>query len=572
MRRWIRVQGLAAFFVVVALLTLAGWFLSGPALKRGIEAAGTAVVGARVEVARASLGLSPLGLSVTGLEVTNPSRPMENALQVRRIVLALEPQALLRRKVVVREMAAEGMEFGTPRATSGALPDRPRAETADKGEGEGAFSLPPMKVPPVAEILAQEKLVSVERVEALKRDAQEAEARIRERAASLPDRARAEAYQKRLEKLLSGSGLDPARVREAKELREEIRLEGEKISGLGREVTASVADLRTRLNGASGWVTEDVARLKEKYALTPGGLANITRALFGDAAGGWADRGVQALRLLSYIPSRPGKGSEPQRPPRGKGVDVPLREDNPTPDLWVKRAALSLRVPSGFISGQALDFASEPWITGRPAQLTFEGRDLPGGASLEAAGTIDRTVPGAPRDDLRLSLSGWKVQDFVLSGGSLPVTLNQGQGTLSGSVVLAGEAVDGAFTVNLSAVRLQAGGDSDTPLARSMRSTLGEVRELKVEVRVDGTLDDYGVRLSSDLDRILREAVGRAAREESDRLEAALKNSIDGKVEPLKAQARDSLARLESVGQELKAVKARLDDALKAKASPKLPF
>jgi uncharacterized protein (TIGR03545 family) len=320
-------------------------------------------------------------------------------------------------------------------------------------------------------------------------------------------------------------------------------------------------------------VDQDVTRLKNKYALTPEGLANVTRLLFGDRAGVWADRGVQALKLFSYLPSRSEADPAKARPPRGRGIDVPLEDRMPLPDLWVKRTALSLTVPAGALAGEARDLSSDQALLGKATTFKVSGDNLPSGVSVKADGVLDHTDAASPRDEYRFNYGGWKVLDLALSESeNLPVTLRHGEGALTGNVVVKGEALEGSVRINLSSVAITTGGSGDSSLARAMRTALTGVQKFSINADVNGTLDDPGVRLSSDLDRILKDAVGQAAREEGARLEAGLRKAVDEKTGPALADAQKSLKSLEAAKAELEAVKKDLEDALKTKAAVKLPF
>jgi hypothetical protein len=105
-----------------------------------------------------------------------------------------------------------------------------------------------------------------------------------------------------------------------------------------------------------------------------------------------------------------------------------------------------------------------------------------------------------------------------------------------------------------------------------MSRTLQGVNRFSLNVEVNGTLDDPRVRLSSDLDGILKNAVGQAAREESARLESALRKDIEGKTGAALANVERSLERLGAVQRDLKVIQVDLEDALKAKTKVKLPI
>jgi uncharacterized protein (TIGR03545 family) len=496
---------------------------------------------------------------------------MENTVRVDHIAFTMDPGAILRRKLLVEEMALEGMAFNTPRAKSGAIvkpaPDKGRADSG------GGIRVPFLKTPPVSEILAREELISAQRSQALQESAAALERDLVSARSDLPDKAEAAEYRRRLDKLLSGSDLSKARLDEAKALQKEIRAERDRVQNAEDRITENLSSLRARLKEAKDSVGEDVSRLKGKYALTPGGLANITRALFGDRAGAWADRGVQALKLLSYLPSGRDKDPEKVRPPRGKGVDIRLRDRIPLPQFWVKRAALSIKAPAGVIAGEAMDFSSDQSLLKRPASFDVSGKDLQGGAFLRAEGTLDHMDPAAPRDEFKVGYDGWRMTDLILSESeNLPVILRQGSGTLAASVIMKGEALEGYVRLDLSSVALETGAVGDSTLARAIKSALQGVEKFSLAADVGGTLMDPEVQLSSDLDGILKEAVGQAAREEADRLETGLRNAVEERMAPALADAQKTLQRLESARTELQAVRTDLEEALKSKAGIKLPF
>lgn len=571
MKRWIRPQGVIAFFVLLAVVAGIAFILSGTIVKRGIEKAGTAVVGARVDVGDARLSLSPLGLTLTDLQVTNPRRPMENTVQVGRIAFNMDPGALLRRKILVEEMTTEGMAFNTPRKSSGAV-KKPASGTG-RDSGDGGIRMPALKIPPVSEILAQEELPSVKLSGELKSKAASADGNVRGSLADLPDRAKAAQYKKRLETLLGDSKISKARLDEAKSLQGEIRAERDKVKAAQDQVASSLSSLRSQLKEARGAVDQDVNRLKNKYALSPEGLANVTRLLFGDRAGVWADRGVQAIKLLSYLPSRSEKDPAKARPPRGKGVDVPFLDRMALPDLWVKRAALSLTTPAGTLAGEARDLSSDQALLGKAAIFKVSGENLSSGVSVKADGVLDHTDAAAPKDGYKITYGGWQVSDVALSNNDdFPVTLRKGEGSLLANVTVKGEDLEGSVRINLTSVAIETGGSGDSSLARAMRTALAGVGTLSISADISGTLDDPRFRLSSDLERIVKEAVGQAAREEGARLEAGLRKAIEERTGPALADAQKSLKNLESARAQLEAVKADLEQALKTKAKVKLPF
>jgi uncharacterized protein (TIGR03545 family) len=170
MTKWLRWQGLIVFVVVAAVVFLAWYFLVDTIARRSIEKAGTRVVGARVELAKADVHLFPLGITLMHLQITNPDNPMSNALEAGQIDFAIDSLNLLRRKIIIDSMTMEGVRFNTPRKTSGAVDlqakDQGQSQTSEDTPS-AVPAMPSFQLPDIHEILAREKLESLEQIKSL---------------------------------------------------------------------------------------------------------------------------------------------------------------------------------------------------------------------------------------------------------------------------------------------------------------------------------------------------------------------------------------------------------------------
>ena len=167
MKKWIRWRGLGAFLAVVVIFALFWLLFVDGYVERMIEKYGTRVVGGTVELADADLSLFPAGLELADIQITDPDRPMTNAVEIARISLSLDSLNLLRRKVIIEEMALEGVQLNTPRKTSGALVSPPDAapaggakEALKKWLGD-KMALPSLEIRDAREILKNERLESM---------------------------------------------------------------------------------------------------------------------------------------------------------------------------------------------------------------------------------------------------------------------------------------------------------------------------------------------------------------------------------------------------------------------------
>lgn len=557
----VRWQGLIAFMVVLIVI-MGVWFLvADSVIEAVIEKTGTHVVGAKVELGAADLSISPLGISLTGLQVTNPDAPLTNAVQVDRMALSVEGAKLFRRKVIVKEMTLAGVRLNTPRKTSGAISRRPSAAPAvSKRAAHERPTLPALTIPNVDEILQREKLQSLELAKSLQADLQTEKDQWQKRLAELPDKAKLEQYRERIHKVQSAKkgGLVEmlGGAKEVVAVRKEIRGDMDRIKTARKKLKKDLASFRKRIDEVAKAPQSDVNRLKEKYALSPDGLTNMSRLVFGGKISMWADSALDWYERLKPALERVKerkKGGEVVKPVRGKGADVRFKEHEPLPDFLIRIARVSMEIPAGSIKGQIKNITPDQDILGIPLTYNFSGENLKGLQSVKLNGALNHVNPSSPEDTANLDVSGYQVADLSLSDSpQLPIVLKKAGADFKADAVLSGQAVKANLMAGLKSVQISTGVKKDAgPLAKAMASSLSDVKRFNVKADISGTLKDYDMRLSSDLDRVLRNAVGKQVRTQAASLEKELKAKISEKVNGPLSELKADLGGLDDVGSEL---------------------
>ncbi len=145
--------------------------------------------------------LFPTGLTLTRLQVMNPDEPMTNSVEIARLTMNLDGLQLLGRKVIIDKMQVDGVQFGTARATSGAIDDRARGGAPGTSLDDSTFPLPPFEVPHIQQILEQEDLKTLKLIRAIQTDIQREHEVWKQRLETLPGKAEFAKYQKRIEGL-----------------------------------------------------------------------------------------------------------------------------------------------------------------------------------------------------------------------------------------------------------------------------------------------------------------------------------------------------------------------------------
>ncbi|MEE9614702.1 MAG: TIGR03545 family protein [Thermodesulfobacteriota bacterium] len=556
----IRWQGLIGF-VVVSTLIFAGWYIFADGIiRRAIERAGTEAVGAMVELEDADLTLFPLGLTLTGLEVTNPDEPMTNAVEVKRIAFLIDPGRALERKVIVEELTADGIRFNTPRERSGAVDTAlERASAGVKEKAEEVFAMPSFDLPDIRAVLSKEGLKSLELAEALKRDIEADRKRWEGEMKGLLDKEKIASYKQRIEKLKGSKSGGVAGLiggaAEAKKLQEEISGEIERARKLNTELQQGIKSYKARIEEARKAPSEDIKRLKEKYSLTPEGLSNISRNLFGARLGGSVDKGLGWYRRLApYLGGGIEKvgGKEVVRPVRMKGVNVRFTEREPTPEFLIRKAALSVSIPAGEIAGTVRDITPDQKIIGRPLTFDFSGEKLEGLDSIKLSGALDHSDPTNISDTASFDMKGLRLEKRELSvSKELPLVLETATADLTIDAGFKGEAMDTAIKAAFGSVRVDAAVGADAgKVAKAFGEAIEGIRKFGVEAVVSGTIDDHKLSVSTDLDRVLKKALGKFVKDQAAGFEKELKAGILAKTDGPLGEMLKSYGGVESLGGE----------------------
>ncbi len=582
MSAWIRWPGVIAFTVVTVLLAAVWWFLVDGMIERAIEQAGTQAIGAKVELAAADLTLVPLGLTLTGLQITDPDEPMTNAVEAQRISFLMDGLNLLRRKIIVNEMTIAGVRFGTPRKTSGAIGKQEPGVVRKIAKTK--FVLPSAQIPDVKEILAKEELQSLKLAESLRADIQAEQDRGKQQLAELPNKATFDGYKQRLDKVKAagkgGLGDIVGGAGEAVAIQKDIAQDLGKIAKAKKTLDANVAQLRKRLDDATKAPEEDLRRLRDKYTLSPQGLANMSSALIGGPLGEKIDKALRWYDTLQpYLQSggeRKG-AAEVVKPLRGKGVDVRFKEQAPVPDFLIRTAKVGLDLSAGLVSGTIRNITPDQPVLGAPATFEFSGEKLKDVQSLKLSGEVNRTNPAKPHDAADLKIRGYRLSDLALSGDeSLPVSVKEAQTDLDLKAGVRGEALDAGLVATLQSVRITTSAKPDAGVVvKAVAKALSDVNALHLKADVTGTVKQYDVRLSSDLDQVLKQALGKQMQEQAGKLESQLRAAIAEKVNKPLADLKSRFGGLTGIGDELNARLQQATGLTKSAGSPgglKLPF
>jgi len=571
MKKFIRWQGLTAFVIIVAVFGIFWFFLVDGIVKGLIEKYGTNAIGAKVELRDLDLSLFPAGLGLEQLQVTDPDSPMINAFEVNHVSFTLEPLNLFRRKVIINEMTLDGIRFGTQRQTSGAIKIKKKfskaKEVREKSKAPatvkspcGIIPLPSFKIPDIKKILYTEQLQSMGIINSLQKDIQEEKIKWEGVLGNLAGEKQFEDYKDRMNKLKSGKkkGISSILGSASKlsTLQKDIMNDINEIKSAHINFRDEVASLKSRVREAKEAQLNDVMRLKQKYTLSPRGLKHLSKSIFGSRlcevvrkAGIWYEK----LRPVIERSYKKEKGHEVIKPPRSRGVNVRFKEYKPLPDFLIRKAKARVNLRAGEILGLIQDITPDQDILGLPLKFRFKGEKLQGLESINLYGILNHVSKSQPKDTASLTVKGYEVKNMTLSGAdAFPLALNHALADLEIDATLKDEKIKSNLISEFHSVSFQAWpSEKASTIKTALMSSLSSISRFTVNAKVSGTLSNYTIDLTSDLDRAFMKSANRAVEKQALTLEKNLKMAVAAKMDDPFRKADSGIGGLDLVGKEI---------------------
>ncbi|MCZ6857322.1 MAG: TIGR03545 family protein [Gemmatimonadetes bacterium] len=583
--RWKAIIPLGLLLVLMG----AGWYLLlDSAVRRGIEVVGTALVGAKVDLEEADVRLAEGAVILRGLLVTNPDAPMTNLFQLDEVVADLNLRPLLQKKIFIDTIAVRGLRFGTPRATSGAIPNPdPEGGALRRQIDEWSRRVP---VPD----FSLDGLSGTVNVAAIRPENLQTPALARG-IQSAADSAR-DAWMAQLQALNPTPLIDSARA-----LAE--RLQGASLRSLGLGFVRSVRSLRTTVSGLTTLrsgidqlvqdVSGGVETLQRRVSDLPNARAadlasarnllqipsldapDISPALFTDLALERIQPVLYWARMAErYVPP----GLDPRRRPgpsraRRAGSDVEFPTERGYAGLTIAFAEIDLRLEGEGASAGAYrvhieDFSSEPSVHGRPIRISVSRTEAGSGPDAVHLEAVLDHVTSAIRDSVNLRITGFPLPAVTLPGIGAHMDLGAGVNQLS--LVRIGDTVAGQWLWSSSQVSWDRASMGSGRVNDLLWRTLSALRDVQVEVGVSGDLTGPTLSVRSNV----ASEISRSLRRELATEVAAAERRVRAEVERLVAQpiadARSRVAEVEATVQGLAADYRRQLDQVRADLEARL--
>ncbi|MCP4682783.1 MAG: hypothetical protein GY864_10660, partial [Desulfobacterales bacterium] len=271
----------------------------------------------------------------------------------------------------------------------------------------------------------------------------------------------------------------------------------------------------------------------------------------------WVTKGIYWYRKLKPVLEQNlgnGKDEKVKEPERGKGMNIRFKEKTPVPDFLIKTANLSLEIPAGEIAGNVKNITKDQHITGLPLTCDLSGKKLENFESFNINAVFNHVVPSQAKETIKGKISGYQVQDMLLSDSEeLSLALKKAKINIDFQASIKDNHLDSNMILSFNSVNLSAEKTkSPNQVSKAIGSALADVTSFSAKAQIKGPLDNYDVKLTSDLDNVIKKAISGLVRQLQADFQKRLNKEIAAKTNgPIKSLTH-GLGGFDQIKKELK--------------------
>ncbi len=527
------VGGLAALLLLVI----------DPFLKWGIEKGASKALKRDVRVASVTSHLFDGSIAINTLEVASDKENID-AFSIQNISFDIDTNALLFSKTHIENMQVKGMGFDTPAtlkkvygksAYKAKIVQEQRAEAAKEKAAEDGIKMPSIDLPTPKELLAKSDLKSQKLYDEAKEELAQLEAKWQKVQKEKFSQAVLDQYKKDLKQMQSD-----AKSKDAKKLlalakrvasyEKKLKAQKDELLGLQKEFQADQKRVTALMKAIKSAPQEDYKKLRVTYTLNSSGGINLFGLLFSQKIAGYLH---QAQGYYNQVAPYLESDDEPKEEvvPRGKGRWVRFAEHIPSPDVVVRRAAISGTKESVSFEGVIRNISDNQSALGKPLTFVIDSNTARmKGLHIEGEDNrlADEVIDSVSYSSDALMMKQMNMNKMQISDARIAfdghMTLVDGNRVRSKTDVAFYDA-----QIKLNDV----GGKG----AEIFNATLAEIHNFGANVDVSGEWKTPKVDVHSEIDKQLSKAFKKVMAKEIKKYQAELKSLLNTK-------AKEQLAKL----------------------------
>ncbi len=449
----LRTEAVLPFTIIILLVMIYFKLFFDSNLRKGLEFAGYKVTGAEVDIAELQTSFFKASIRIQGIEVTDAMKPSHNSVSIGDVRFGMLWDAILRGKVVIKEVVVEKIEFGKPRKSPGKVkPPEPVVVNEDDGK-PSALQKEAEKVKDKALSATESKynnnvLGDVANMlggtdSKVQMDKVEGSLLSKDMATKLNAdmKLKSQAWQDRLKKLPQAKDFQALSDRAAKVKTKDFKSVDELQSSLKefdsifkeadaktKEIQAANSDLnqdlqtsQKQIKDLEEQINKDAKNLESHFKIPKIDPKSLSQALFRQYLDPYLAKFNHYKNLANkYVPPNLMKKKNKeevdvsmQPHPREKGVVYEFGRTNSYPAFWIQHVGVSSQAGmspySGNIKGEINDITTNQALIGKPTVALFAG-DFP---SAQLSGLDSKLVIDNRQENSKITF------DFGL--GSFPI-------------------------------------------------------------------------------------------------------------------------------------------------------
>jgi len=169
------------------------------------------------------------------------------------------------------------------------------------------------------------------------------------------------------------------------------------------------------------------------------------------------------------------------------------------------------------------DFSDNQRVYGKPAVMNFSSDQDEKFDSFALTAKLDRTQ-SISKDSIDLNVKALKLDDLQAGEGA---GIEKGFADIQSAFKIEDEKnMSGVIQANLSGLALKIPQQQYNEIFKVVADTLASTEQFYLKITIDGSRDNYAVKIDSDLDRIISKAIKGALTGKMKKFDQSLKSSI----------------------------------------------
>jgi uncharacterized protein (TIGR03545 family) len=470
-------------------------------------------------------------------------------------VADIELMQMFMGQVLISDLSLEGLAFATPRKYSAAIAVKKEEEksAAEKSQSSVNFDEFAALLPSAETLLGREPLQTDLLYRDLNDYVEEQKTNWQNIDEQLIDDKKIEAYSAEVkaisnEKIKSIDDFKQAKKR-LDAVKNNIREDQKNLKAAKNLLQDNRKNFSEKLSALKAAPKQDLQNLKDKYQFNQGGALNISGLLFGSQVQDYSSMGLRYYKKIAPLLVSEEKEEKPKRDYKGRYVHFGKVN---TADFWLKKGRLQASIVGGEYAVDIRNLSHQQSRTGFPTTVKINSTAVKNLKHLSVDILVDY------RGEKRLEQLDYVLNDYQLS----PLMISKSDDfalSLSSALVNSrGQFVHdkqgSRLTVDAMFKPAQFTAQADNSFVGEIAAAIEKISAFDVKLSSDNGIK--GLKIRSDLDNQINQALKSVLKDKQAALEKALQQRLNAKL----AEYLDDIGMPGAAFSEDQSIDQRLDE------------